>query len=420
MAFYRVCGNYYGTDNDANSLMHYRTPGSKNGVRKYQYEDGTLTPAGKIHYGIGVGSKGGPVSVPQAMINSKKNYFTPEYDYGYGKYFDPTSSDIRFKSGKAIQKNLAKDARPTGINKALYDASVRARQASADISKAVDDAKTWVGDRASDVKNWGEQAGRDAGKAVNDAKTWVGDRAKDVGNFVSNKDEYAKLEELFKHYDQKSGKWDSEENRQAFYKAQNAYNSHPLTAIPDMAKQIGSNISNSKVGEVARDIGDVANNAVSNAKNWVDENITGKTAKELRDRLQSEENSNPGGGYTYINTPTGKKTYVGVDESIANLQKEYDNSLFGKAEKAASDTKKWVDQAGKDVGKAAKNAGDWVGDRASDVKKWGDQAGKDIGKAAKNVGNAVGNAAKDVGKWGKGAVDKGRSFITGLFGKKKK
>ena len=63
MAFYKVCGNYYGTDNDANSLKHYRTPGSKNGVRKYQYEDGTLTPAGKIHYGVG---KGGAVGTWRA------------------------------------------------------------------------------------------------------------------------------------------------------------------------------------------------------------------------------------------------------------------------------------------------------------------------------------------------------------------
>ena len=31
-------------------LKHYRTPGSKNGVRLYQYKDGSLTPAGKQRY----------------------------------------------------------------------------------------------------------------------------------------------------------------------------------------------------------------------------------------------------------------------------------------------------------------------------------------------------------------------------------
>ena len=31
-------------------LMHYRTKGSKNGIRRWQNEDGSLTPAGEEHY----------------------------------------------------------------------------------------------------------------------------------------------------------------------------------------------------------------------------------------------------------------------------------------------------------------------------------------------------------------------------------
>lgn len=38
-------------------LMHWRTRGSKNGIRRYQYEDGSLTPLGYIHYGVGQGNK---------------------------------------------------------------------------------------------------------------------------------------------------------------------------------------------------------------------------------------------------------------------------------------------------------------------------------------------------------------------------
>ena len=33
-------------------LMHYRTPGSVNGVRRYQNKDGSLTPLGRQHYGV--------------------------------------------------------------------------------------------------------------------------------------------------------------------------------------------------------------------------------------------------------------------------------------------------------------------------------------------------------------------------------
>jgi len=40
-------------DLENRALAHYRTKGSKNGERLYQYEDGSLTPLGRIHYGVG-------------------------------------------------------------------------------------------------------------------------------------------------------------------------------------------------------------------------------------------------------------------------------------------------------------------------------------------------------------------------------
>ena len=36
-----------------NSLMHYQVKGAKHGLRRYQNPDGTLTPLGRIHYGVG-------------------------------------------------------------------------------------------------------------------------------------------------------------------------------------------------------------------------------------------------------------------------------------------------------------------------------------------------------------------------------
>lgn len=45
------------TEEEADFLMHFRTRGSKNGIRRWQYEDGSLTPEGYIHYGIGQGNK---------------------------------------------------------------------------------------------------------------------------------------------------------------------------------------------------------------------------------------------------------------------------------------------------------------------------------------------------------------------------
>lgn len=43
----------YRFNGNPDELMHYRTKGSKNGIRLYQYKDGSLTPAGREHYGVG-------------------------------------------------------------------------------------------------------------------------------------------------------------------------------------------------------------------------------------------------------------------------------------------------------------------------------------------------------------------------------
>lgn len=325
MAFYKVCGNYYGTDNDANSLKHYRTPGSKNGVRKYQYEDGTLTPAGKIHYGVGKSPKGGPAGVQQTKFNDKTNYFTKENDYGYGKHWDPVSSDIRFNSGRAQRRILNNDARPTGINKAVYDATIWGRQAASDVNKAVDDAKNWVGDRASDVKNWGEQAGRDVGKAVDDAKNWVGDRASDAKNL----------------------------GEQA------------VGNVKKAGDKVGDFLNANNVNRMADDAKNWVGERASDAKNW-------------------------------------------GEQAVGNVKKAGDNAGDWVRDRA-SDVKNWGEQAVGNAKKAGDNVGNWVGDRASDVKKAGDK-----------VGDWVGAKAKDVSSWGSGAVNKGRDFITGLFGNKKK
>lgn len=37
----------------SDELRHYNVKGSHWGVRRWQYEDGSLTPAGRIHYGVG-------------------------------------------------------------------------------------------------------------------------------------------------------------------------------------------------------------------------------------------------------------------------------------------------------------------------------------------------------------------------------
>lgn len=75
--------------NMSSYLMHYGTKGQKWGDRKYQYEDGSLTPEGKIHYGVGQGKK-----------------YSGKPSYGYKK--KPYKSTVIIKPGQ--KKGVVKTA----------------------------------------------------------------------------------------------------------------------------------------------------------------------------------------------------------------------------------------------------------------------------------------------------------------------
>lgn len=53
----RYYNDYYGLDSSSLELEHSGVPGQKKGVRKYQYEDGSLTPEGRVHYHVGPARK---------------------------------------------------------------------------------------------------------------------------------------------------------------------------------------------------------------------------------------------------------------------------------------------------------------------------------------------------------------------------
>ena len=366
MAFYRVCGNYYGTDNDANSLKHYRTPGSKNGVRKYQYEDGTLTPAGRIHYGVG---KGG------ASV------------HGYtdtGTKGDPNgAAGLAYKVGGG--KGLA----------AYNNVSYRAGNAAKAVGKT-------ASSMARDAGNWGKQAVRDASRfgqqAVSGAKNFAGIGTKKAAEEARNRQ--ADVRERL-----------SAENDKRIY-------NNTLLNQMRADKQFGPS-----QGVVDRSNNDTRINYVENQRQMAEAGREARAAQEAHD-----------------------KSVAGRAEKAYNDARTWTDKALKDASDwtgtAASDVKGWGEQAVKDVGKAAKDAGDWVGERAKDVGNAVGTAAKDVGKAAKNagdwvgerakdVGNAVGTAAKNVGNWagtaakdvarvGGSAFEKGRNFITGLFGKKKK
>ena len=53
----RYYNDYYGLDSSSLELEHFGVLGQRKGVRRYQYEDGSLTPEGRVHYHVGPARK---------------------------------------------------------------------------------------------------------------------------------------------------------------------------------------------------------------------------------------------------------------------------------------------------------------------------------------------------------------------------
>lgn len=53
----RYYNDYYGLDSSSLELEHFGVLHQRKGVRRYQYEDGSLTPEGRVHYHVGPARK---------------------------------------------------------------------------------------------------------------------------------------------------------------------------------------------------------------------------------------------------------------------------------------------------------------------------------------------------------------------------
>jgi hypothetical protein len=85
-------------------LMHWRTRGSKNHVRLYQYPDGSLTPLGREHYGIGPARKG-------YTVIGKSSSDSGESDSGNsGKWFKQNIKAGKDKAPVSPAEKTAKES----------------------------------------------------------------------------------------------------------------------------------------------------------------------------------------------------------------------------------------------------------------------------------------------------------------------
>lgn len=77
---------YYSTPPRSDELWHHGIKGMRWGVRKYQNEDGSLTPAGERHYYRKDGSLKRRGKKRQAVVRDAYNYFKRAVDRDKGEY----------------------------------------------------------------------------------------------------------------------------------------------------------------------------------------------------------------------------------------------------------------------------------------------------------------------------------------------
>ena len=92
-------------------LYHYGTPGMEWGKRWYQYKDGTYTPLGRIHYGIGVNKK--DMTPGEKILNTARAALDTAAGYGYVKYKkrDVVVKGDRFAKARAMKQQKADQKR---------------------------------------------------------------------------------------------------------------------------------------------------------------------------------------------------------------------------------------------------------------------------------------------------------------------
>lgn len=126
-------------------LAHHGIAGQKWGVRRYQNEDGSLTPEGREHYGYSMNERGAKKLVKDINLSAKQRWSTKTENLGSSMQKDHAESlsVLRNKSASAEDKEKA-------MNDILKDPRM---------SKIADNAKVVKGRTAAQVATLGGGAG---------------------------------------------------------------------------------------------------------------------------------------------------------------------------------------------------------------------------------------------------------------------
>lgn len=339
------------TRND--ELMHYRTKGSKNGVRLYQNPDGSLTPLGERRY-------------------------RDMYGYGRGDSGVNTAIDAKIQRARSVQ--TARDPHVSGSQGPSVSGSLKFPYTSREYNQEM----LYNTRRNGSSPNVG-----------GNTRTSVSSSPKNASS------EY--LEEL-NYNSQKNGTSGTSEKTRANV-------SSPKKASSEYLEELNYNSKeNKKPSSTLPNIQQPKQSTKNeSASNWVAERVN-DVKKGVSDAYDSASKAVVDAADKVKNGATD--AYNKASEIVVDAADKAKDTL----DQVYKDVEKWVMTAADDVKNTAGEALDagkkWVEQAGKDVDKFVDGAVSDVTKAVNDAKNGVANAANAVGK----AAQDGFNWVKGLFG----
>lgn len=139
-------------------LYHYGIKGQKHGVRKYQNEDGSLTPEGRIHYGVG--DKKGKFTIKGTAKALKTYHNSPEANANRKEIGAGVAASV-ISTSLGLGSNYAKDVKKAMLNT---------------------DKKKTTKENTSNIK---KQTGKSVSKGKSVASQHKGTKLKDFGRAIA-------------------------------------------------------------------------------------------------------------------------------------------------------------------------------------------------------------------------------------------
>lgn len=138
----------------SDELYHHGVPGQKHGVRKYQNEDGSLTPLGRIHYGVGQARSAAAAGVTK--VKRAASAGANKVGTGVKNAASATGNFVKTNApvaAKATGRVIGSAAKATGNAAWKGTKYVTSGQMQRDRTKRLNDRANYRNAKAADIKS---------------------------------------------------------------------------------------------------------------------------------------------------------------------------------------------------------------------------------------------------------------------------